>query len=320
TRQALQFISRNRERPWFCFLSHHMIHGNVVAPAELEAKYRRRGFTDEGPNRAVYLAGLETIDRSVGTLMTELKEMNESDETVVIFLSDNGGIDQRLEHRSLQKPHPLNPKLSPNLVEYSNAPLRNGKGSIYEGGVRVPLIIRWPGVVKPGTVVDTPVHAVDLAPTLFEIVGHKPGDKYPLDGIDLRQVLGGKENLGDDETNDLNQRPIYQYCPFYDLNWGLTPCASIRVGPHKLIEFFGDRFDADHQYIVGNNVELYDLDQDLGETRNIAEVDRDTARRLRAQLHQWMSEMDVQASRPNPYHVPDRAFETTSEKPPWFRE
>ncbi len=314
TQAALEFIDEHRNQPWFCFLSHHMIHGTVVAPTTLEDKYRQRGFGEEGPNRAVYLAGLETIDRSIGKLMDGLQAMGEAENTVVIFLSDNGGIDERLEHRSLAKPHSDAPKLQANLREYDNAPLRDGKGSIYEGGVRVPMIVRWPSVVPAGLVIQQPVHAVDIAPTISGMAGHTWTTEAPLDGMDLSELL----KTGHDGR--LDTRPIFQYCPFYDLNWGLTPCASVRMGDYKLIEFFGDRFDAQHQYIPGRRIELYELSNDLGETHNLAERQPSTAAKLLERLHTWMSETDVQAPEQNLHHDPARAFETTRSKPEWLVE
>lgn len=312
TQQALGFIERNRESPWFCFLSHHMIHGKVVAPESLTKKFRSQGFGDEGPNRAVYLAGLKVIDNSVGKLLQGLKELGEEHETVVIFLSDNGGIFERLEHRSLKQPHPDAPTLEPNLVEYSNAPLRDGKGSIYEGGVRVPFLVKWPGVVSPQTVVHTPIHAIDLAPTFFSMAGHTPSEELKLDGVDLSELVQGKDNKA-----SLN-RPIFQYSPFYDLNWGLTPCASIRKGKYKLIEFFGDRFTRDHRYLPSAAIELYDLESDISENRNLAQKSPQVVAELQAELHSWMADLQVVASKPNPHHEPARAFETTSTKPDWM--
>ena len=309
TRQAGDFIEKHRDRPWFCYLSHHMIHGVVVAPKKITEKYRQLGYGDEGPNRAVYLAGLETIDRSVGQLMQRLEMLGEIENTIVVFLSDNGGIDQRLEHRALPKPHPLAPKLLPNLREYDNAPLRAGKGSIYEGGVRVPMIIRWPKNIPQGQVINTPVHAVDLMPTLLDAANVIPTPSHELDGKSLLRLL--KERA----DQNLSDRPIFQYCPFYDLNWGLTPCASIRVGDFKLIEFFGDRFDKSNQYVSGYHVELYDLKEDVGEQHNLADRDPKRREKLLSELHQWMQEMGVTKSVENPNYQQVRAFETTNQKP-----
>ncbi len=314
TDQALQFVKQHRERPWFFYLSHHMIHGKVVAPQPLVQKYEQEGYTSEGPNRAVYLAGLEAIDRSIGDLVAGLKELGEYEDTVIIFLSDNGGIDWRLDHRDLPKPHPAAPRLEVDIQEYDNAPLRAGKGSIYEGGVRVPMIVSWPKQWPTGQTTSTPVHAVDLAPTCFQLAGHKPSADHTLDGFDLSRLI----TTGKDAR--LNERPIYQYSPIYDLNWGLTPCASIRVGKYKLIEFFGDRFDATHQYVSGDDVQLYNLAEDLGEEKDISLKMSMLSDKLQLQLRGWMQQIGAPVPHLNTHYEPARAFETTREKPPWVRQ
>lgn len=312
TTQAVEFIRRHQDGPWFCFLSHHMIHGVVVAPEELVAEYRRRGFADDGPNRAVYLAGLEHIDRSIGRLMSALDEMDEARETVVIFLSDNGGIDERYAFQNLQKPHPPRPRLTPDLQEYDNAPLRAGKGSIYEGGIRVPMIVRWPDRVPRGLVIRTPVHAIDILPTAIDLAGAAAPPDHALDGQSLRTLI----TTGEDPR--LTHRPLFQYCPFYDLRWGLTPCAAVRQGDEKLIEFFGDRVTADGHYTPGHRIELYNLRDDIGETRNLAESNPTRATQLRQTLHDWMDSLAAAPSVPNPHHDDARAFQETRTKPDWL--
>ena len=309
TKQTLDFIQNNKNKPWFCFLSHHMIHGKVVAPDDLTQKYREKGYTDEGYNRPVYLAGLEQIDISVGKLINRLEEMGELKNTVVIFLSDNGGIDTRLNFRTLPVPNPKNPELQPDMMEYDNAPLRAGKGSAYEGGVRVPFIMYWPGAIKANKKISAPVHAVDIAPTLFSIAGAVTNS--PLDGENLLPLI--KEENPDYYEN----RPVFQYLPFYDLLWGLTPCATIRKGDYKLIEFFGDRFNADDQYLSGHRIELYNLREDIGETNNLAEQKSKLAQELLTELRDWMKQMDAPASVKNPHYNPDSAFVSTREKPYW---
>ena len=310
TDQAIAFISRNREQPWFVYLSHHMIHSDVVAPADLTQKYRELGYGDEGPHRAVYLAGLESIDRSIGKLMRRLEELGEAQDTMSVFLTDNGGVDERLEYPEL--PHPAAPRYQPWLREYYNSPLRDGKGSEYEGGIRVPLIVRWPGTVDPGTVIDTPVHAIDIAPTFLEAASASAPEKHPFDGQSLIRLLRN----GADES--LEDRPLFQYSPFYDQQWGHTPSASVRRGDFKLIEFFGDRFDANYQYVAGHHVELYNLRDDIGEQHDLAAADPDRVASLTRQLHEWMTSLGVKPSEPNPHHDPDRAFLTAREKPDWL--
>ena len=245
--------------------------------------------------------------------MAKLQELDETAETLVVFLSDNGGINERLEHRSMALPHPDAPKLPVNLREYDNAPLRAGKGSVYEGGVRVPMIVRWPGRVAAGTVIATPVHGIDLAPTFFDAAGVELPEAHILDGVSLLPLLQGKP------PGSLASRSLHQYMPFYDLNWGLTPCASIRRGDFKLIEFFGDRFDAGNQYRPGNRIELYNLRDDIGESRNLAQADPHRTDQLRRRLHQWMRDLGVGPTGPNPHHEPNRAFLTVNKKPEWLR-
>ena len=292
-----------------------MIHGKVVAPEELTNKYREKGYADEGPNRAVYLAGLEHIDHSIGWLMSRLKELGEDKNTIVIFLSDNGGIDWRLDFKNLPVPNPQNPVLETDLDEYDNYPLRAGKGSAYEGGIRVPMLIRWPGKINAGHKVEFPVHAVDIAPTLFNIA------KVDMASLDTEHILDGEDImplLRDMDTEDFSIRPIFQYYPFYDLRWGLTPCATIHKGDYKLMEFFGDRFEANHQYVPRYRVELYNLKEDIGETTNLSGMEPDKTQELLSELHAWMDEMNVVASVGNPYFNPDSMFVETKIKPYWI--
>lgn len=314
TDQTLEFIEKNRARPWFCFLSHHMIHGVVVAPKDLEDKYRELGYGEKGPNRAVYLAGLEHIDRSIGRLLKRLDELGEAKDTLILFLSDNGGIHERLEFRTIAKPHSPKQKFEPNLVEYDNAPLRAGKGSVYEGGVRVPFIAHWPGRIKAGTVIDTPVHGIDILPTCFSLgLASAPAD-HPLDGRSLVRLL----TTGRDAS--LEGRPLYQYYPFYDLNWGLTPSASVRMGDYKLIEFFGDRVNAERRYESGYRMELYNLKSDLGETRDLAKAQPDRAQKLKQRLRRWMSQLGAEIPVRNRHHDSGAAFSVTKQKPEWLKD
>lgn len=307
TEQALGWIGQQGDRPWFCFLSHHMIHGKVVAPDSLVAAYQAQGYGTEGPNRAVYLAGLELIDWSVGELVAGLEKMGKSDETLIVFISDNGGIDTRLDFKDLRYRDPEGVQMPIEMAEYDNAPLREGKGSIYEGGVRVPMILKWPGKTAIGKTVNTPVHIIDLAPTFLAAVGGT--STHVLDGQPLHPLFTGEEH------ESLSNRPIFQYAPFYDLRWGLTPSASIRLGDYKLIEFFGDRIDENQQYRMGHHLELYNLEKDLGETTNLATAQPEVAQVLLTELHDWIAEMGVPIPIENPNYNPARAFEETRAKP-----
>ena len=312
TQQALEFIERNHQRPWFCFLSHHMIHGEVVAPDSITRKYRAQGFGSQGPNRAVYLAGLECIDRSIGRLTRRLEELGLSERTLVLFLSDNGGIDERLDFGNLPHPHPLRPAFGTDLREYDNAPLRAGKGSIYEGGVRVPFIARWPSQIPPGAVIQTPVHAIDILPTCCAVAGASIPHEHIVDGESLVALMrSGRSDL-------LRTRSLFQYYPFYDLRWGLTPAASIRFGDHKLIEFFGDRVDASHIYSPGHHIELFNLRTDLSETVNLANSEKETVEMLRNKLHNWLKQVAARIPDRNEHWDVQRAFTETRSKPAWM--
>jgi arylsulfatase A-like enzyme len=256
------------------------------------------------------LAGLEQIDRSIGVLLAGLEEMGQAENTLVFFVSDNGGIDERLDFKNLSYLPSQMPQFSPDVREYDNKPLRNGKGSIYEGGVRVPFIVRWPGHIKKGQVVGTPVHIVDIAATLLDVAGAEP--QHPMDGASL---------VGLFETGNagwLRGRAIFQYCPFYDLRWGLTPCASIRKGDYKLIVFFGDRVDRENRYVPGYHIELYDLHEDIAETINLAESRSSTAAVLQGELFSWMRQLGAAIPSDNPHYDPKKAFGETREKPPWL--
>lgn len=311
TQQTIDFIQSHQEQPWFCFLSHHMIHGVVVAPEAVTEKYRRLGYGDTGPNRAVYLAGLECIDRSVGQLLDCLDQLGITEQTLILFLSDNGGIDQKLQLTSIRSEDDP-PALGVELQEYDNAPLRAGKGSTYEGGIRVPMIARWPTRIPPQSNIDTPVHVVDVLPTLLDAAGASVPGPPVVDGHSLLNLMMGQE------SEKLKERPIFQYYPFYDLRWGQTPNASVRLGNYKLIEFYGDRFDSQHRYQPGNHIELYDLDVDIGETNNLASTEPLRVQQMKRLLDDWIESVGAQKPVSNPHHAPGDAFRETRERPPWL--
>lgn len=305
TDQALRFIGENRSQPWFVYLAHHTIHGPVVAPQETVAKYRALGAPETGLHNATYLAAIETLDRSIGKLMRGLDDLGESRDTIVVFLSDNGGVDEIFDPRSTEK---AGDALKVDRREFSNAPLRAGKGSHYEGGIRVPCLVRWPGIIEPGSVSSTPVHVTDWLPTLLEAAGARIPDDHPVDGVSLLPLMRG---------GTLADRPLYWYLPFYELRWGATPCAIIREGDWKLIHFFGDWFDAEHRYRVGSRDELYNLRDDLGETDNLAEREPGRAAAMREKVEAWIRSVPVTIPGPNPHHEPARELTETKEKQSW---
>ncbi|MFH5806366.1 sulfatase-like hydrolase/transferase [Alienimonas sp. DA493] len=314
TEQTLAFVERNRDRPWFCLLSHHAVHGKVVAPEPLVEKYLALGTPEEGRRNATYLALLDHLDASVGRLTAGLECLGEAEETVIVFLSDNGGVDVKLGGTDLPSAEP-GATLPAVERQYDNAPLREGKGSLYEGGVRVPLIAAGPGI-GAGRVVTEPVHAVDLAPTLLSLAGAEVAslpENAALAGVDLSPALTGES------TALLADRPVYQYCPFYDLRWGLTPGASVVRGQWKLIAFFGDRIDGGDApgrsagedagvYRVGPAAELYDLAADPGEQVDLAAARPEIAAELNTLLRDWITASGATIPGPNPAFDPARGF------------
>jgi arylsulfatase A-like enzyme len=231
----------------------------------------------------------------VGRLLAALDELKLRERTLVVFLSDNGGVYQ------LYKAGPFLAKgnaaqTSPTHLdvageEFSNAPLRAGKGSHYEGGIRVPCIVRWPGVVPAGTVSHTPIQATDWLPTLLDAAGTAAPQEHVADGVSLLPLLRGGE---------LKPRPLFWYLPLYEVRWGGTPSAIIREGDWKLIEFFGDWFDAQGRYLPGAHLELYNLRTDLGETTNLMEQEPARAAALRAQLRAWLGRVPAEIPGSNP--------------------
>jgi arylsulfatase A-like enzyme len=206
----------------------------------------------------------------VGRIRAKLQELKLDDNTIIIFTSDNGG----------------------RVPTTSNRPLRFGKASAYEGGVRVPLIVHWPGVTKPGAVSDTPVITMDLFPTLMDMVGLKVLEKTPLrhDGVSLTPLLRG--------TGELTRTELFWHYPHhqhYQLG-GATPYGAIRSGDFKLIEFYNDM-----------RVELYDIKNDIGEQRDLVKAQPKLVEELRARLHAWRREVGAQMPTPNPKYDPTKA-------------
>ncbi|MEM8732768.1 MAG: sulfatase [Planctomycetota bacterium] len=306
TRYAADFIKRNAGKPWFFYLSHHTLHGKVSAPSGLIEKYRERGAPETGLGNATYLAAIEHLDHSVGNLLGALEETGQKNNTLIVFLSDNGGVDTQYNHLQPNgDPITGAEPLQLRKQEIDSAPLREGKGSMYEGGIRVPCIVHWPeGVNRTGDC-DTPIHVVDWLPTLLA-AARAPADTDSEDGVSLLPLFSGKS---------LAPRSLYWYLPLYDLRWASTPCAIIRSGDWKLIEFFGDHFDRDQRYQVGNHTELYNLANDLGESKNLATQERDRVLSMQRELREWIRSCQAEIPNKNPQHDIQRPFFETKQKP-----
>jgi len=262
TDEAVGWLEDHADDPFFLYLSHFAVHTPIKGKAELVAKYRELG----APNPE-YAAMVESVDDSVGRVLEALERLEVARDTVVIFFSDNGGLASVTD----------------------NAPLRAGKVTAYEGGIREPMIVRWPGVVEPGSVCDEPVISTDFAPTMVEIAGLEARPEEHLDGLSLVPLLRG-------EREALEREALFWHFPHHHPLSG--PWGIVREGEWKLIEFFEDE-----------RVELYDLGEDPGEQRDLAEARADKAEELLAKLRDWRESVGAQMPTPNPDHDPARVDE-----------
>ncbi len=279
TDKAVDFIERHRSEPFILYLPHFGVHSPFHAKKELIARFEDKAGT-AGHKNPIYAAMISSVDESIGRVMKTLDDLKLADNTVVIFASDNGGVGGYVRE-GLKKAGDIT----------DNAPLRSGKGSLYEGGTRVPLVVRWPGVAKAGTTCDVPAIHVDVFPTLLEIAAAKPPVDQPLDGESLVPLLR-------DPSSSLRRTAIYQHFPGYlgagAGTWRTTPVGVIQEGDWKLMEFFED-----------GRLELYNLRDDIGETNNLAAVRPEKAKALHAKLIEWRK--DVKAPMPTPHEPNDSA-------------
>ena len=276
TDEAIKFIEEKKQEPFFLYLSHHSVHIKLEAPEELVDKYKKKPKPPTGVNNPVYAAMVEHLDTHTGRILKKLDDLGLAERTIVIFFSDNGGLRQAYGGYGGAK-----------QIVSTNAPLRDEKGTVYEGGIREPLIVRWPGVVKPGTECSVPVTSVDFYPTFLEIVGAKGSPNQPLDGESILPLLK--------QTDTLKRNAIYWHYPHYHHS---RPAGAIREGNYKLIEFYED-----------GGLELYDLANDIGEKKNLATEMPQKAAQLQQKLAMWR--MSVKAKMPtrNPDYDPARADE-----------
>ncbi len=277
--EAINFISKHKDEPFLVYLSFYSVHTPLQAKQKLIKKYKGKQkllpktglprFGLEGKRKlrqvqdhAVYAGMVETMDNNVGRVLDHLKKLNLDENTVVIFTSDNGGL-------STSEGWPT-----------ANLPLRAGKGWLYEGGVRVPFIVRWPGNTKPGRTSDVPVISTDFYPTMLDMAGLKKRPKQHVDGVSLVGLLRGKEKY--------LKRPLFWHYPHYS-NQGGTPGSSVRVGDYVLIEFFEDK-----------HVELYNITKDIGQKQDLAKKMPDRVTQMHNMLKQWRKSVDANMPRPNP--------------------
>lgn len=272
TNEAEKFLRTNRDRPFFLYLPHYAVHVPIEAKQELIARFDAKPRTGE-QNYAEYAAMIASVDESVGRVLRTIREIGAEQNTVVFFTSDNGGVSS-LEWRK----RPVT----------SNLPLRAGKGHLYEGGIRVPTLVKWPGVVKPGSVSHEPISSIDYFPTIAEMAGAAWDRTHQPDGISIAPALRG---------GTLPERNLYWHFPHYSPQLG-RPSGAIRRGPWKLLEHFET-----------GKTELYNLAGDIAEKTDLSTKHAARARAMHGALKQWRMEIRAQMPAANPNYDPSREME-----------
>lgn len=276
--EAVNFIDEHADEPFLAYISFYSVHTPLMTREDLKAKYEEKAksfppddWGEEYPrkvrlvqNHAVYAGMVEAMDQAVGKVLDHLKKTGLDKTTAVFMMSDNGGL-------STSEGHPT-----------SNLPLRGGKGWLYEGGIREPMLVKWPGNTKPGTISDVPVTSTNFYPTILDMAGLDPKPDQHMDGISMTNLLLGKEDKGE-------QQALFFHYPHYG-NQGGTPGAAIRKGKYKLIEFFED-----------GRVELYDLTEDIGERNDLSNSLPEKKAELLNELHVWQQEVDARMPSKNLY-------------------
>ena len=256
--EAVQLIRQWKDKPFFINLGHYAVHTPIQAIDEVAAKYKQDGKSDVN---AKYAAMVESIDDSTQQILQTLQELNLDDRTMIIFTSDNGGLDNGGRPTE-------------------NAPLRSGKGYAYEGGIRVPFLVRWPGQIKPGTLSDTPVCSIDVFPTILDAVGVTAPTDREIDGLSLMPLLKSAAQTPLKRDELIWHFPHYRHAP--------GPYSILRKGNWKLIQF------------DEGISELYDLENDLSESNNLAEQEAEKVKTMRARLSAILESMDAKRPIANP--------------------
>ncbi len=286
---SVEFIEQHQDNPFFLMLAHYDVHVQLDADMDLIEKYLSKDHTTDYPGNAVYAAMIEHIDRSVGRIVDKLSELGIAENTMVVFFSDNGGLVSRFDKKPLLVDNklPIYKDSELQMVASSNHPLRAEKGTVFEGGIREPLIIKWPKGVKAGTTSHQLVSSVDFYPTFVELAGGTLPKNQVFDGESMISYL--KEAPVD--TN----RALFWHYPVYHHD---VPASVVRKGKWKLIHYLGeDRF------------ELYNLLDDIGEKRDVSEAHATKVEELKTLLDEWRQDVGARFPTPNPDFDPAKRNE-----------
>ena len=282
TKEICSFMETNKDKPFFAWASHFTTHTALAAPENLIRKYEQAGFkrstdiwgnTDEKPT-ADFLAMTEYLDKSVGMLLAKLDELGLRENTLVVFMGDNGALGRCWDH----------------------TPLRGAKGTLYEGGIRSPLIMRYPKQIQPGIVADERVDVMDLYPTFMEVANGSIPAGYAIDGLSLTPLWTNQV--------DWSRNTLYFHHPHYEEMYAKTPSSAIIDGKYKLIRCYGDYYDTRGykeihkvpfgKLIAGERIELFDLEADPGEKVDISAQHPRLARQLVDKLNNWLDSVQAQ--------------------------
>ncbi|MBD0831628.1 sulfatase [Aestuariibaculum sediminum] len=281
TDEVIQFIEQNKNQPFFTYLSFYTVHLPMQGKPDKVKKYQEKlktittaddGFVKNGKtwtkqqqNMPHYAAMVESMDENIGRVLETLKKLQLDDKTIVVFTSDNGGM--ATSNRT-------------DNIPTSNLPLKAGKGYLYEGGIRVPLVIKY-GQKFKGQVCDTPVSGIDYYPTLLDLANIEFPQNNEVEGLSLKPLLN---------NNEFEERPIFWHYPHYSGGLGGRPSGAVRMGAYKLIEFYEDM-----------HCELYNINDDPKEQEDLASKNPDKVKELKTLLYEWRQNVDAHMPFSNPY-------------------
>ncbi len=250
--EAVKFITQNQSKPFFLYLPHYAVHQPIAGKPEVIKKFEQKDTHLLKHNNATYAALISSVDDSLGRIRETLQKLKLSDNTIIIFTSDNGGLTKVTD----------------------NSPARAGKGSAYEGGVRVPFIVYWPNNTTANSSDATPIQTIDIYPTLLEMSGLNSLPSV-VDGLSLASLLKSHTALA--------RTDLFWHYPHYHSSGGATPHSAVRSGDYRLVHFYEDNRD-----------ELYNLATDPSEAHDLAVTDYETRNRLRSKLDGWLKSVDAQ--------------------------